>query len=200
MNRRPSAPKTAVNRPLPIALMAVALAMCLTAFPLATAHAEAANCAPGQAICLNPAPEPTQEPSPTQPPAQPPAPAPAEPQPAPAAPQQPTAAPAAPAPPAEAATATPEATATDGPSPSVTATPIPSAASPSTAAALSTAPDWNKPIEDNEKPKQAAVVVVGKDGPGADTFALMSIMGGVLLVGLGGLAIALWSRNRLSSE
>ncbi|MBT2514101.1 hypothetical protein [Arthrobacter sp. ISL-30] len=198
MNRRPSAPKTAVNRPLPIALMAVALAMCLTAFPLATAHAEAADCAPGQAICLNPAPKPTQEPRPTQPPAEPPAPEPAEPQPAPAAPQE-TAAPAAPAPPAETATATPEATATDGPSPSVTATPIPSAALPSTAAALSTAPDWNKPIEENAKAKQAAVVV-GKGGQGANTFALMAIMGGVLLIGLGGLAFALWGRNRLSSE
>jgi hypothetical protein len=37
-----------------------------------------------------------------------------------------------------------------------------------------------------------------KEGP--DMAGLTSIMGGVLLVAVGGLALALWNRNRLQSS
>lgn len=201
MNRRSSAPKAAVRRPLSTALAAVAMAMSLCAFPIANAHAEPGKCAPGQAICLGPQPEPTQEPAPSQPPAEAPKPAPAEPQPVPTVPPQPTVAPVAPvapAPPVVPAEA-PSPTATEAPTPSNTPTPIPSSAAPSTSAPPSTESNWNKPIQETAKAKQAAVVV-GKGGPPANMFALFAIMGGVLLVGLGGLAFALWSRNKLSSH
>ncbi|MFH5880479.1 hypothetical protein [Arthrobacter sp. NA-172] len=38
----------------------------------------------------------------------------------------------------------------------------------------------------------------GAKGPGADMFGVIAIMGGVLLVAAGGIAFALWSRNRFS--
>jgi hypothetical protein len=59
--------------------------------------------------------------------------------------------------------------------------------------------NWNKPIESPAETREA-VVNVSDEGPGAATFGLFAIMGGVLLVGLAGLAFALWSRNRLASH
>ncbi|UKA55768.1 hypothetical protein LFT45_07585 [Arthrobacter sp. FW305-BF8] len=54
---------------------------------------------------------------------------------------------------------------------------------------------WTKPIA-TPAASQAAAVVVADKGSGLGIFGLFAVMGGVLLVGLGGLAFALWSRNR----
>jgi hypothetical protein len=70
------------------------------------------------------------------------------------------------------------------------ATPGPSSSAP---AAEST---WTKPIPTPVHASQAAAVVVADKGSGIGIFGLFAVMGGVLLVGLGGLAFALWSRNR----
>jgi len=57
---------------------------------------------------------------------------------------------------------------------------------------------WTKPIA-TAAASRAAVVSVEKTS-GIGIFGLFAIMGVVLLVGLGGLAFALWSRNRLSGH
>lgn len=181
----------AAGRPVPAMLAAVILALCLLAFPVAVAHAEEGACPPGQAICLAPAkPSDTPTPTPTQEPVKP---APPDPKPTPVLPA-PTVAPVAPQPAPTAAPESPALTETATPTPS-TPVPAPSAAT----APPSTESNWNKPIENSKKATQAAVVV-GKDGPGSDMGGLMAIMGGVLLIGLGGLAFALWSRNRLAGH
>lgn len=83
--------------------------------------------------------------------------------------------------------------------PTSTVTPIPSAAIASNAGASSTGPNWNHPIENTSKPKQAAAVV-DRDGQGPDMVGLITVMGGVLLIGVGGLLFAFWSRGRLASH
>ncbi|MGY4540899.1 outer membrane biosynthesis protein TonB [Arthrobacter sp. UYNi723] len=70
----------------------------------------------------------------------------------------------------------------------------------SSAATASTESNWNKPITKAAKPTQAAAV---SRNDGAGLFGgpgLLAIMGGVLLVGVAGLAFAWWSRNRLASH
>ncbi|RAX47561.1 hypothetical protein DQ354_00875 [Arthrobacter sp. AQ5-06] len=70
--------------------------------------------------------------------------------------------------------------------------------SPAPSAVSSTESNWNKPITKSAKPTQAAAGSRNDGlfgGPG-----LLAIMGGVLLVGVAGLAFAWWSRNRLASH
>ncbi|WP_230118977.1 hypothetical protein, partial [Arthrobacter sp. Bi83] len=76
-------------------------------------------------------------------------------------------------------------------------------AGPTTSAGPSGAPvdsNWTRPIETQAEASHEAVVSANGKGPGAGMFGLFALMGGVLLVGLGGLAFALWSRNRLASH
>jgi hypothetical protein len=77
----------------------------------------------------------------------------------------------------------------DTSSPTPTDTPTTSSASPSASS------NWNTPIQDGLKATQAAAVSDAK-GPGSDMFAVIAIMGVVLLVAAGGIAFALWSRHR----
>ncbi|MET3140619.1 UNVERIFIED_ORG: outer membrane biosynthesis protein TonB [Arthrobacter sp. UYEF2] len=83
---------------------------------------------------------------------------------------------------------------------STSATPSTTIASPSSSASPSTESNWNKPITKSAKSTQAAAVS-RKDGSGLfGGPGLPAIMAGVLLVGVSGLAFALWSRNRLASH
>lgn len=63
----------------------------------------------------------------------------------------------------------------------------------------STESNWNKPFTRSASPTQAAAASRG-GGPGFGNPGLLSIMAGVLLVGLGGLAFAWWGRNRPSTH
>jgi len=79
--------------------------------------------------------------------------------------------------------------------------PSTAAASPSLSSATpSTESNWNKPITKSATPTQAAAVS-RNDGSGLfGSPGLLAIMAGVLLVGVAGLAFALWGRNRFSSH
>ena len=80
----------------------------------------------------------------------------------------------------------------------VPSTTIPSP--PSSSATPSRESNWNKPITKSAKATQAAAVS-RNDGSGLfGGPGLLAIMGGVLLVGVAGLAFAWWSRNRLASH
>lgn len=152
---------------------------------------EVANTKP--APDLKPAPEPTRvrdrdRKQPAEPAPAPVAPAPAVQAPQPAVVQAPaTVEPEVAEPPSETPTAAPTATATATPSASASASPSPSTSS-----------NWDTPI-DKGKETQAAVLATGSFS-GPNMLGLFGILGGVLLVGLGGLAFALWSKNRLSSH
>ncbi len=113
-----------------------------------------------------------------------------------------------PAPPPAPIAPAPEPVPTLAPEPSVSPTEESPSAAPSTtipsppssSAIPSKESNWNKPITKSAKPTQAAAV--SRDdgsglfgGPG-----LLAIMAGVLLVGVSGLAFALWSRNRIASH
>lgn len=197
--------RAAVRRPFSVALAGIAMAVTLCAFPMLSAHAEA-TVAPrqGQVSPTSPAPdpapvqpEPTQpkvvDPAPSKPPVAPPAPAPVQPAPVVPAPVAP--APAAPEPePMTQVTVEPEpivapSEASVAPSPAITP------GSPTTAASPSASSNWDTPVQVGLKATQAASVS-GAKGPGSDMFAVYAIMGGVLLVAAGGIAFALWSRNR----
>lgn len=141
-------------------------------------------CLPGQ---FGPAPENPRTPRPkptSQEPSAPPAPAPPAPQP-PAGPAPAPVPSLAPEPGEAAVEATPSAEA-------------PTSA-PAATASTSTEPNWNKPITKSAKPTQAAAVSQG-DGPGFGDPGLVTIVAGVLLMGLGGLAFAWWGRNRVSTH
>ncbi len=205
------ATRAAVRRPFSVALAGIAMAVVMCAFPLLSAHAETlvatqngqSMTAPAPAPPSTPAPAP--DPAPAQP--QPPQPKVADPapskppvvQPAPVAPVQP--APVAPAPaapePAPVVTVEPEPSMapSEAPMDSSPATPAdtPTTSSPSPSASS----NWNTPIQDGLKATQAAAVSDAK-GPGSDMFAVIAIMGAVLLVAAGGIAFALWSRNRFT--
>ena len=187
MNRLPS-----VLRAVPATAGAAVLALLVSLCTVAPANAETSEptptcgliCLPGQSgpdpeNPRTPRPKPTsQEPSAPPAPAPPAPPLPAEPAPAPV----PTLAPE----PSEAAVeATPSAEATTS-APAATASP-------------STESNWNKPITRSAKPTQAAAVSKG-DGPGFGDPGLVTILVGVLLIGLGGLAFAWWGRNRVSAH
>jgi outer membrane biosynthesis protein TonB len=200
--RSGGATRTAVRRPFSVALAGIAMAVVMCAFPLLSAHAETVV---APQISQSPAaptpdpapvpPEPTQpkvaDPAPSKPPVVLPAPVPV--QPAPVAP-----APAAPAAPAPVTQVTVE------PEPSVAPSEAPVASSqatpsdsPTASASPSASSNWNTPIQDGLKATQAASVSNTK-GPGSDMFAVIAIMGGVLLVAAGGIAFALWSRHRFT--
>jgi outer membrane biosynthesis protein TonB len=123
-------------------------------------------------------PEPPQVPGPPVDPGPPAAPQPAAPAPEPAPTLAPESSPAVAAP----STATTNSTG---------ATPAP--------AGPSTASNWNTPATKSAKPTAAAAVNAG-DGPGFGDPGLPAIIAGVVLVGLGGLAFAWWSRSRLSAH
>ncbi|MFJ5955636.1 hypothetical protein ACIQC5_06695 [Paenarthrobacter sp. NPDC092416] len=89
---------------------------------------------------------------------------------------------------AEATSATPSA------SPSTSPSVTPSTASPGP----SKSSNWDTPID--KKQATQAAVLASTSGDGPNMLGLFALCGGVLVVGLGGLAFALWSRNRLSSH
>ncbi|MBB6403502.1 hypothetical protein [Arthrobacter sp. AZCC_0090] len=192
--RSGGATRAAVRRPFSVALAGIAMAMVMCAFPLLSAHAETV-CLPTQETCGQ---QPVAPPSATPAPAKS-TPAPSKPgPPAPVVPVQP--APVAPAP-----APVPTVEVTVAPEPSVTPSDAPAASSSATASASPTASsaspsassNWDTPIQDGLKATQAAAVS-GAKGPGSDMFGVIAIMGGVLLVAAGGIAFALWSRNRFS--
>ncbi|MFB9713079.1 hypothetical protein [Arthrobacter methylotrophus] len=192
------APRAAVRRPFSVALTGMAMAMMMCAFPLLSAHAETVG-PPGQGQVSQ---------SPEAPPAPSPAPVPAQSTPAPSTPVPPAPVvepvqpalvvpvPAAPVPMTQV---------TVEPEPSVATSEAPVASSPATpsdspttsSASPSASSNWNTPIQDGLNATQAASVS-GTSGPGSDMFAVVAIMGGVLLVAAGGIAFALWSRHRFS--
>ncbi|MHC6220116.1 hypothetical protein [Arthrobacter sp. MMS24-S77] len=189
------ATRAAVRRPFSVALAGIAMAMVMCAFPLLSAHAETILIpGQGQVTPTSPAPAPT-EPTPTQPkvadpvPTKPPVVAPAPPAPAAPAPAQ------APVPQmtmeTEPSVAPSEAPAASSPA-SPSASPTTSTASPSASS------NWDTPIQDGQLKATQAAAVSGAKGPGSDMFGVIAIMGGVLLVAAGGIAFALWSRNRFS--
>ncbi len=196
------ATRTAVRRPFSVALAGIAMAVVMCAFPLLSAHAEPVV-APGQGQVSPTSPAPAPDPAPVQPeptqpkvvdpaPTKPPVVAPVVPAPAPAVP-----APAAPEPaPMTQVTVEPEPSVAPSEAPVASSTATPSD-SPTASASPSASSNWNTPIQDGLKATQAASVS-GTKGPGSDMFAVIAIMGGVLLVAAGGIAFALWSRHRFS--
>ncbi|WP_139359534.1 hypothetical protein [Arthrobacter sp. SRS-W-1-2016] len=200
--RSGGATRAAVRRPFSVALAGIAMAVVMCAFPLLSAHAETLVAPQNSQTTPAPSPDPAPDPAPDMaPPAKPPAPSPPAPvvpapvvvpvQPAPVAP-----APAAPAP-APVVTVEPEPSMapSEAPVDSSPATPTdtPTTSSPSPSASS----NWNTPIQDGLKATQAAAVSNAK-GPGSDMFAVIAIMGAVLLVAAGGIAFALWSRHRFT--
>ncbi|WP_120519753.1 hypothetical protein [Arthrobacter celericrescens] len=189
---RPAA-RAAERTPFAASLAAVLLALVLCAFPLLAAHAEesAKPCPPGQ-VCQVPGISPAPVlPAPTPSETAPADPAPVIQEPAPAKPPVVTPAPVVREP---APSATPEETAAASPAPSSSMTPTPIRWTPSASATVDSA--WTKPIEDATEATQAALVS-DKPASGNGVFGILAIMAGVLVVGLGGLAFALWSRNRI---
>ncbi|WP_139146534.1 hypothetical protein [Arthrobacter sp. SW1] len=197
----------AVRRaPFTVPLAATVLALLLCAFPLLTAHAEVEKCQPGKGNCqptpsIPPAPAlPSASPTPTPDPTTTPDPQPVIRKPAPAKP------PVAPAPAPTVRTPAPAPTAeeTDSASPTPSATTGFASASPShtpwtPTSSPTTDSNWNKPIDDGKRASQAALVNdTSTSGP--DLLGILAIMAGVLVVGLGGLAFALWSKNRIGTH
>ncbi|GAA3317536.1 hypothetical protein [Arthrobacter ramosus] len=195
--RSGGATRTAVRRPFSVALAGIAMAVVMCAFPSLSAHAETVV-APGQgqvspSPVAPPDPAPT-EPTPTQPKVVDPAPS-----------KPPVVVPVQPAPVAPAPAQAPMTQVTVEPEPSVAPSEAVVASSPATpsdtpttsSASPSASSNWNTPIQGGLKATQAASVS-GTKGPGSDMFAVIAIMGGVLLVAAGGIAFALWSRHRFS--
>ncbi|MFJ4168959.1 hypothetical protein ACIPY3_05565 [Paenarthrobacter sp. NPDC089714] len=124
--------------------------------------------------------------------------------------QQPAPAPAAPAPAVQApqpavvqapATVEPEATQPPSAAPEASTTaaaPATASATPSASPSPSTSSNWDTPIDKGKETQAAVLANASYNGP--NLMGLFGILGGVLLVGLGGLAFALWSKNRLSSH
>lgn len=194
--------RAAVRRPFSVALAGIAMAVAMCAFPLLSAHAETLV-APGQgqvsptspAPAPDPAPQPTQpkvvDPAPSKPPVVAPAPVVVPVQPAPVAP-----APAAPEP-APVVTVEPEPSMAPSEAPVDSSPPTPTDTPTTSSPSPSASSNWNTPIQDGLKATQAAAVSNAK-GPGSDMFAVIAIMGAVLLVAAGGIAFALWSRHRFT--
>lgn len=198
MTRRSSAhsggaTRAAVRRPFSVALAGVAMAVVMCAFPLLSAHAETVLIpVPTASPSPSTAPVPT-EPTPTQPTVEP----------VPAKPPVVVSAPPAPAAPTPApmtqVTVEAEPSVTPSEAPTVSSSATPSASPTTSSASPSASSNWDTPIQDGLKATQAAAVS-GAKGPGSDMFAVIAIMGGVLLVAAGGIAFALWSRNRFASH
>ncbi|MFK0007351.1 hypothetical protein ACIQTZ_09870 [Paenarthrobacter sp. NPDC090520] len=199
-----------LRRRVPAVLAGMLLAAGAWVLPMDTAHA--APCVPATAGSCPSLAAPT-EPTPTQPGLAPetgktkptprpeptrvretqqPAPAPAAPAPAVQAPQPAVVAP---------VTVTPEVSSPPSAAPEASTT----AAAPATASATSSASpspskssNWDTPVDKGKGTQAAVLANASYNGP--NLMGLFGILGGVLLVGLGGLAFALWSKNRLSSH
>ncbi|MDR6985748.1 outer membrane biosynthesis protein TonB [Paenarthrobacter nitroguajacolicus] len=78
------------------------------------------------------------------------------------------------------------------PSASPSASPSPASPGPSKSS------NWNTPVDKGKETQAAVLATSSFSGP--NMLGLFGILGAVLLVGLGGLAFALWSKNRLSSH
>ncbi|WP_155854104.1 hypothetical protein [Paenarthrobacter nicotinovorans] len=202
---------------VPAVLLTAFLAVGGVLAPAGAVHA--APCTEGKATCA-PVQVPT-EPTPTQPGLAPepdkkpapqpeptrvretpkaPAPAPAPPQPPVQAPQPAvtqfvTVAPRVTSPASESSEPTPTVEPTSA---SATPSASPSASSVSASPSPSKSSNWNTPVDKGQETQAAAMVGTSFSGP--NMLGLFGILGGVLLVGLGGLAFALWSKNRLSSH
>ena len=94
-------------------------------------------------------------------------------------------------------TLAPEATEPAGEAPVPAATSA-QGATPSTVLP-STESNWNKPVTKSTEATQAAAVS-NSHGPGFGDPGLLTILAGILLMGLGGLAFAWWGRNRVSAH
>lgn len=81
---------------------------------------------------------------------------------------------------------------------SATPSATPSASLSSASPSPSKTSNWNTPIDKGQKTQ--AAVLASDAGSGPNLFGLFGILGGVFVIGLGGLAFALWSKNRLSSH
>ena len=197
-----------LRRRVPAVLAGVLLAAGAWLAPQGVAHA--APCVPSTAGTCPPVAAPT-EPTPTEPglapevgkttpkpvptkvretqqPPAPAAPAPAVQAPQPAVVQAPvTVAPEVTPPPSSAPEPTTTATATAAASATPSSTPGPTKSS-----------NWDTPISKGKETQAAVMANTSFSGP--NLLGLFGILGGVLLVGLGGLAFALWSKNRLSSH
>ncbi|MET3367177.1 UNVERIFIED_CONTAM: outer membrane biosynthesis protein TonB [Jeotgalibacillus campisalis] len=90
-----------------------------------------------------------------------------------------------------------EPTATSGTTPAP-ATPSSSPSSGSASASPGKSSNWNTPVDKGKETEAAALASSSFSGP--NVIGLFGILGAVLVVGLGGLAFALWSKNRLSSH
>jgi hypothetical protein len=184
-------------RALSATAAAAVLALSVGLSAMGTAHAESPTPTP------SPTCEVSCEPAVTEPPAE----VQRKPEPNPPEPPQVPGPPADPGPPGEPQPAAP------APEPAPTLAPEPGAAlaapsaeattnSPSAApapAGPSTASNWNTPVTKSAEPTAAAAVNTG-DGPGLGDPGLPAIIAGVVLVGMGGLAFAWWSRSRLSTH
>jgi uncharacterized membrane protein len=106
-------------------------------------------------------------------------------------------------PPAEPAPAPVSSLAPEPSEPAVQEAPSAQATTSAPGATPSTSPptdsNWNKPLTKSASPTQAAAASRG-DGPGFGDPGLWSVMAGVLLVAIGGLAFAWYGRNRLSTH
>lgn len=201
--RSGGATRAAGRRPFSVVLAGIAMALVMCAFPLLSAHAETVVALGLEQVSPTspaPAPDPAPvQPEPTQPkvvdpaPTKPPVVAPVVPAPAPVAPLPAASEPA----PMTHATVEPEPTVAPSGA-SVASSPATPSDTPTTSSASpSASSNWNTPIQSGLKATQAASVS-GTKGPGSDMIAVIAIMGGVLLVAAGGIAFALWSRNRFS--
>lgn len=203
-------PSNAVRR-VPAVLAGVLLAAGAWLAPQGAAHAApcvpstAGTCpsvaAPTEPTPTDPAPEagktkPLPKPEPTrvrESQQQPPAPVPAAPAPSVQAPQ--------PAVVQAPVTVAPEPTQPPSPAqePSTTAAaPATVSATPSSTPSPSKSSNWDTPIDKGKETQAAVLANTSFNGP--NFLGLFGILGGVLLIGLGGLAFALWSKNRLSSH
>ena len=96
-----------------------------------------------------------------------------------------------------AASSSSEPTATSGTT-SASATPSPSPSTGSASASPGKSSNWNTPVDKGKETEAAALASSSFSGP--NMLGLFGLLGAVLVVGLGGLAFALWSKNRLSSH
>ncbi|MGJ3192352.1 hypothetical protein [Paenarthrobacter sp. FR1] len=81
---------------------------------------------------------------------------------------------------------------------SATPSASPSASPTSASPSPSKSSNWNTPVDKGQETQAAMMASNSFTGP--NMLGLFGILGAVLLVGLGGLAFALWSKNRLSSH
>ena len=81
---------------------------------------------------------------------------------------------------------------------SASAKPSPSPSTGFARASPGKSANWNTPVDKGKETEAGAVASSSFSGP--NMLGLFGLLGAVLVVGLGGLAFALWSKNRLSSH